>query len=168
VGWGIEVLVEGFLTAERPAALAALVFWSVGWEIDVLVEGLLRVECPIALLTFEGVTWGIEVLLQCPQTMEGSTTRLTVLGHFAQRLLRRCTMSWNSVRQGIRLPRSVTDIEQLLDGRNLMPEALTYGISRAELNSFYYDTISLFFRLEVDIIHTLHVFQCPRNLSGTP
>jgi len=34
-------------------------------------------------LTFEEVSWGIEVLLQCPLTTEGSVTRLTVLGHFA-------------------------------------------------------------------------------------
>ena len=73
-----------------------------GWGVEVLVEGLLRVECPIALLTFEEVSWGIEVLLQYPLTIEVSITRLTVLGHFAQRLLRRCILSWNSVRRGNR------------------------------------------------------------------
>jgi len=44
MGWGIEVLVEGLLTAERPVALVALVYWSVGWGIDVLVEGLLAAK----------------------------------------------------------------------------------------------------------------------------
>ncbi len=77
------MLAEGLLTVERPVALVALVFWSVGWGIEVLVEGLLRVECPIA---FEEVSWGVEVLLQCPLIIEGSIIRLTVLGHFAQRL----------------------------------------------------------------------------------
>jgi hypothetical protein len=44
VGWRVEVLVEGLLTAKRPVALVALVYWSVGWGIDVLVEGLLAAK----------------------------------------------------------------------------------------------------------------------------
>jgi hypothetical protein len=47
VGWGIEVLVEGLLTAERPVALVVLVvlvYWSVGWENEMLIEGLLAAK----------------------------------------------------------------------------------------------------------------------------
>jgi hypothetical protein len=44
VGWGIEVLVEGLLTAERPVALVALVYRSVSWGIEVLVKGLLAAK----------------------------------------------------------------------------------------------------------------------------
>jgi hypothetical protein len=36
VGWGIEVLVEGLLTAKQLVALVALVYWSVSWGIEVL------------------------------------------------------------------------------------------------------------------------------------
>jgi hypothetical protein len=65
-----------------------------GWGVEVLVEGLLGAECLIALVAFGEATWGIEVLLQCPLIITGSITRLTVLGHFAQRLLQRCSLSW--------------------------------------------------------------------------
>jgi hypothetical protein len=44
VSWGIEVLVEGLLTAEQLVALVALVYWSVSWGIEVLVEGLLAAK----------------------------------------------------------------------------------------------------------------------------
>jgi hypothetical protein len=50
VSWRVQVLVEGLLTAERPVALVALVYWSVGWGTDVLVEGLLAAERPVALV----------------------------------------------------------------------------------------------------------------------
>jgi hypothetical protein len=39
---GVEVLVE--LAAKGPVAIIALVYWSVGWGIEVLVEGLLTAE----------------------------------------------------------------------------------------------------------------------------
>jgi hypothetical protein len=44
----------------------AFIHWSVSWRVEVLIEGLLSVEYPTALLTFEEMSWGIEVLLQCP------------------------------------------------------------------------------------------------------
>ena len=65
------------------------------WGVQGLVEGLLATKCPIALVTLEDVSWGIQVLLQCALAAEVSITRLTVLGHFAQRLLRRCRPSWD-------------------------------------------------------------------------
>jgi hypothetical protein len=57
------------------------------WGVQVLVEGMLATKCPIALVTLEDMSWGIQVLLQCALAAEVSITRLTVLGHFAQRCL---------------------------------------------------------------------------------
>jgi hypothetical protein len=56
----------------------------VSWGVEVLVEGLLTAEAPIALVTLEywSVSWGIYVLLQCSLTVEVSIATLTVFGHF--------------------------------------------------------------------------------------
>jgi len=63
--------------------------------VKVLLKRLLTAKFPITLVAFEDVSWGIQVLLQCMLAAEVSITRLTVLGHFAQRLLWRCRPSWD-------------------------------------------------------------------------
>jgi hypothetical protein len=85
------------------------------WGIEVLVEGLLRVECLVALVALEDVSRGIQALLQCVLAAEVSITRLTVVGHFAQRLLSTKLGDVSSTRD---VPRSMTVVERLLPSRS--------------------------------------------------
>ncbi len=87
---GVKVLFKRLLAAKGLGAIIALVYWSVGWRIEMLVEGVLVAERTVAL---KDVSWRIQALLQCMLAAEVSITRLTVLGYFAQLLLRRCRPS---------------------------------------------------------------------------
>jgi hypothetical protein len=51
------------LATKGPIAIIALVYWSVSWGIEVLVEGLLTAERPVALIALENWSEVIAKLL---------------------------------------------------------------------------------------------------------
>ena len=64
-----------------------LVYWSVDMGVEVLVEGVLSAKWPIALVTLKDVSWGIQVLLQCSLTAEVSIATMTVFGRFCSTIV---------------------------------------------------------------------------------
>jgi len=50
-------------------------------RIEVLVESVPAVKLPIAVIAIGVVSWGIQMLLQCSLTHEGTVAVPTVLGH---------------------------------------------------------------------------------------
>lgn len=50
-------------------------------RIEVLVESVPVVKLPIAVVAIEVVSWGIQMLLQCSLTHEGTVAVPTVPGH---------------------------------------------------------------------------------------